>query len=94
MIVDAYPPVFHRLRDEFGLPGVLIFSNIEGLPLDHDSMWPRCAAATETDTPIWIHPQHGHSYEWLKRDLPDRLFGWPFETTLEMSRLVFGGVLE
>jgi aminocarboxymuconate-semialdehyde decarboxylase len=57
-------------------------------------MWPLYAAAAGDDVPIWIHPQHGHSYPWLKQDLLDRLFGWPFETTLAMSRLVFGGVLE
>jgi predicted TIM-barrel fold metal-dependent hydrolase len=94
LVDDEMMAEFHRMRDELGLPGVLIFSNIDGLPLDHESMWPLYGAAAETDTPIWIHPQHGHSYEWLKRDLLDRLFGWPFETTLAMSRLVFGGVLE
>lgn len=85
---------FARLRSELGMAGVLIFSNIEGLPLDDPSMWPLYEEAEKTRMPIWIHPQHGHSYPWLKHDLLDRLFGWPFETTLAMSRLVFGGVLE
>jgi predicted TIM-barrel fold metal-dependent hydrolase len=91
---DEMMAEFQRLHSELGLPGVLIFSNIDGKPLDDESMWPLYAEAAARDVPIWIHPQHGHSYPWLKRDLIDRLFGWPFETTLAMSRLVYGGVLE
>jgi aminocarboxymuconate-semialdehyde decarboxylase len=94
VVDDEMMAEFERLRNELGIRGVLIFSNIEGLPLDDASMWPLYGAAAATDTPIWIHPQHGHSYPWLKRDLLDRLFGWPFETTLAMARLVFGGVLQ
>jgi predicted TIM-barrel fold metal-dependent hydrolase len=94
VVDDEMLAEFGRLHTDLGVPGVLIFSNIEGLPLDDPSMWPLYGAAAAADVPIWIHPQHGHSYPWLKRDLVDRLFGWPFETTLAMSRLVFGGVLQ
>jgi aminocarboxymuconate-semialdehyde decarboxylase len=94
VVDDEMLAEFGRLHNDLGVPGVLIFSNIEGLPLDDPSMWPLYEAAAAADVPIWIHPQHGHSYPWLKRDLVDRLFGWPFETTLAMSRLVFGGVLQ
>ncbi|MGH9065298.1 MAG: amidohydrolase family protein [Acidimicrobiales bacterium] len=83
-----------RAHHELGLRGVLIFSNVEGRPLDDDSMWPLYARAEALGMPIWIHPQHGHSHPWLKRDLVDRLFGWPFETSIAMARLVYGGVLE
>jgi predicted TIM-barrel fold metal-dependent hydrolase len=94
VVDDETMAEFSRLRDDLGIRGVLIFSNINGLPLDDASMWPLYAEAAAHDVPIWIHPQHGHSYPWLKQDLLDRLFGWPFETTLAMSRLVFGGVLQ
>lgn len=85
---------FRRIDEELELSGVLIFSNVEGKALDDESMWPLYDEAARTRMPIWIHPQHGHSYPWLKKDLLDRLFGWPFETTLAMARLVYGGVLE
>jgi len=94
VVDDEMMAEFGRLTGELGVRGVLIFSNVDGLPLDDASMWPLYAAAAADDVPIWIHPQHGHSYPWLKRDLVDRLFGWPFETSLAMARLVFGGVLE
>lgn len=85
---------FRRARDELGLKGFQIFTNVEGLPLDDDSMWPLYDEAAASDTPIWIHPQHGRSHDWLKRDLVDRVFGWPFETSIAMARLVYGGVLD
>jgi predicted TIM-barrel fold metal-dependent hydrolase len=84
---------FDRLR-ELGLAGVLIFSNVEGLPLDDASMWPLYERAAGAGVPIWIHPQHAIGPSWIKQDLLDRLFQWPFETTLAMARLVYGGVLE
>jgi predicted TIM-barrel fold metal-dependent hydrolase len=94
VVDDEMMAEYGRLTSELGLRGVLIFSNVEGLPLDDASMWPLYAAAARDDLPIWIHPQDGHSYPWLEEDRLDRVFGWPFETTLAMSRLVFGGVLE
>ena len=47
---------FERLHGELGLRGVLIFSNIEGKPLDDNSMWPLYERAAAIGVPIWIHP--------------------------------------
>lgn len=94
-VVDEVTMVeLDRMRTELGLAGVLVFTNVEGEPLDADEMWPLYEYAAANDFPIWIHPQHGHSYPWLNRDLVDRLFGWPFETSIAMARLVYGGVFE
>jgi predicted TIM-barrel fold metal-dependent hydrolase len=94
VVDDEMLAEFRRARDELGLAGVVLFSNIEGLPLDDDSMWPLYEDAAASDVPIWIHPQDGHSYDWLAEHHVDHLFGWPFETSLAMARLVYGGVLE
>lgn len=94
VVDDVMMAEYGRLRGELGLSGVLIFSNIEGAPLDTEAMWPLYEAAAADNFPIWIHPQHGHSYEWLNQDLLDRILGWPFETSLAMARLVYGGVFE
>ncbi|MGH9296604.1 MAG: amidohydrolase family protein, partial [Acidimicrobiales bacterium] len=82
-----------RARDELDMKGALIFTNIDGLPLDDESMWPLYEEAAASGLPIWIHPQDGHSYPWVERDRVDLMFGWPFETSLAMARLVFGGVV-
>jgi aminocarboxymuconate-semialdehyde decarboxylase len=77
-----------------GLRGVQIYSNIEGRAIDSEEMWPFFEAAAAADLPIWIHPQHGPSHDWMEQDLVNRLFYWPFETTAAMARIVFGGVFD
>jgi predicted TIM-barrel fold metal-dependent hydrolase len=85
---------FERVHAELDLKGVLIFSNIEGKPVDDPSMWPLYERAAAVDLPIWIHPQHANLYPWIGRDVLDRTLAWPFDTSLAMARLVYGGVFE
>src|SRR5450631_1311652 len=94
VVDDDMMEEFERIHGELGLCGVLIFSNIEGKPLDHDSMWPLYERAAALGLPIWIHPQHANIYPWIGRDVLDRTLAWPFDTSLAMARLVFGGVFE
>lgn len=94
VIDDVMMEEFERIHGDLGLKGVLVFSNIEGDPLDSAPMWSlyeRCAAL---EMPIWIHPQLGHYYPWDNKDLLNRSLGWPFDTSLAMARLVYGGVFE
>lgn len=92
---DTILEELRRAWDELGLRGVLIFSNIEGGPVDTDEMWPLYDECERQGQPIWVHPQHtDHSYPWIKESLLDRSLGWPFDTSLAMARLVYGGVLE
>jgi predicted TIM-barrel fold metal-dependent hydrolase len=94
LVDDAMMQEFERLSGELGLKGVLIFSNIEGRPLDDPSMWPLYERAAALDFPIWIHPQHANYYPWIRDDALDRTLAWPFDTSLAMARLVYGGVFE
>ncbi|HVA22733.1 MAG TPA: amidohydrolase family protein [Candidatus Micrarchaeia archaeon] len=94
VVDDTMMEELERLRGELGLRGVLIFSNIEGLPVDDPSMWPLYARCAEVGLPIWIHPQHAPLHPWIRRDLLDRMVAWPFDTTVAMARLVLGGVFD
>ena len=94
VVDDVMMEEFERIHGELGLKGVLIFSNIEGKPLDDESMWPLYERAAELDFPIWIHPQHANYYPWIRKDVLDRVLAWPFDTSLAMARLVYGGVFE
>jgi len=86
-----------RAIKTLGLKGVGVPSNVEGKPLDlpeFESFW---AQAAEMDIAVYIHPQDpvgeaARSYE-ADYDLTHN-FGWPFETTLMLSRLVFSGIME
>jgi len=80
-----------------GLKGVAIASHWYGKPLDapeFDDFW---AQAAEMDLPVHIHPTDpvvftGRVYE-NEYDLAHN-FGWPFETILTLSHIVFSGLLE
>jgi aminocarboxymuconate-semialdehyde decarboxylase len=93
-VSEAFLAEFDRCVDDLGMAGVQIFSNVDGRPLDDDRFWPLYERAAATDTPLWIHPQLWEWYEWASEYMDHRLFGWPFDTTLALSRLVFGGVME
>ena len=94
VVDDVMMEEFERVHAELDLKGVLIFSNIEGKPVDDPSMWPLYERAAAVDLPIWIHPQHANLYPWIGRDVLDRTLAWPFDTSLAMARLVYGGVFE
>lgn len=71
---------------------------VTGEPLDIPRLDPLYEKMYSYNLPIWIHPAtaaaahytgetKGRYYAW-------QVFSWPYETTLAMNRLVFGGVLQ
>ena len=88
-----------RAIKDLNFQGVQIYSPINGKPLD----WPELMALYEKmedyDLPIWIHPARDRNipdYPHEKESMYNlfMIFGWPYETSLAMARLVFSGVLE
>ncbi|MFC2039024.1 amidohydrolase family protein [Chloroflexota bacterium] len=80
---------------QLGLKGFTVASNIMGKPLDiFEDFW---AAATEMNVPVYIHPRHPQGYEGRAYEEEYELaqiYGWPYETVLSLSRLVFSGIME
>ncbi|MFD1599734.1 amidohydrolase family protein [Halobellus rarus] len=93
-VSEEFLAEFDRCVDDLDMAGVQIFSNVDGRPLDDDRFWPLFERAEATGTPLWMHPQLWEWYDWASEYMEHRLFGWPFDTTLALSRLVFGGVME
>jgi len=83
---------FDRCIEDLGMAGIQIFSNVDGRPLDDLEFRSFFAKAHRTRTPIWIHPQLRS--EWSPEFVLDRIFGWLFDTSLALSRLVFSGIME
>lgn len=77
-----------------GFAGIQLFTNQRGTPIDDESFLPLYAILERNDAPLWIHPQTHAWHDWTEEYVLNKMFGWPFETTLAMARLVFGGVLE
>lgn len=84
-----------RCVEELDLPGIQIFSNVDGRGLDDEAFDEFWATVDALDVPVWIHPQlhEWHDFEtgetWIYK-----MLGWPFDTSVAIARLVFGGVLD
>ena len=96
---DAALNEIDRAITELGATGIQIFSNVNGRPLDEPEFQPLFARMAALDLPIWLHPARSPNfpdYQTEKRSRYDFwwVFGWPYETTIAMGRLVFSGIFD
>jgi len=97
--VDAAIQESNRAIHELGARGVQIFTNIAGRPLDLPEFRPFFAAMAEHDLPIWLHPARTAAMPDYTSEQKSRYemwwcFGWPYETSVAMARLVFSGLFD
>ena len=88
-----------RRRDQLGAFGVQVYSNAAGKPLDAPEFLPIFEEAVRRDVPIWIHPARGADFPDYQSETKSLYeiwwtFGWPYETSVAMSRLVFAGYFD
>jgi predicted TIM-barrel fold metal-dependent hydrolase len=94
-----------RAISQLGFKGILVHSPIYDnnpevtKPLDMQELAPLYEKMIEYDLPIWIHPKRefgmaDYSIERGSKYLIHQMFGWPYETSVAMGRLVYSGVLE
>jgi aminocarboxymuconate-semialdehyde decarboxylase len=83
-----------RVVTELKLPGVMLFSNINGIGLDHEQFWPVYEVANELGAVIMIHPTYPVGVEAMQDYWLMPLNGFLFDTTLAASRLLFSGVVK
>jgi aminocarboxymuconate-semialdehyde decarboxylase len=96
---DAALAEIDRALDTLGATGVQMFSNVAGRPLDAPEYRPLFARMAERGLPIWLHPARPASvadYAGEPRSRYDLwwAFGWPYETSVAMGRLVFSGLFD
>lgn len=97
--IDATLRELDRAVRSLGLRGVQVYTHVNGKPLDHPDLLPVFEAIAALDVPIWLHPSRGPAppdYPTAQKSLYEiwHVFGWPFETTIAMSHMIFGGLLE
>lgn len=97
--VDAALEEADRCIKDLKFRGVYLHTPVDEKPLDNPEFLPLYEKMCEYDLPIVIHPMR-------KMDHPDyltekvskynmfSLFGWPYDTTSAVARLVFSGILE
>jgi aminocarboxymuconate-semialdehyde decarboxylase len=83
-----------RAMKEHGLPGAMVFSNVNGTPLADAVYEPLWKKANELNAVIYIHPAHPASVEGMEQYWLTALVGFLFDTTLATAHLVFAGVPE
>jgi len=85
--------------EQLGASGVQVFSNVKGVPLDHPDFIGVFDYMAEIDRPIWIHPARGATFpDYLTEDRSQYeiwwTFGWPYDTSAAMARLVFSKIFD
>lgn len=80
-----------RALDELGFVGVLVTSNIGGRYLDSAEFYPFWEEANRRRVPVFMHPSSSPCY---RDNQPGPLLSFPFDTTLSVYRLIYGGLYE
>ncbi|MFC2021090.1 amidohydrolase family protein [Chloroflexota bacterium] len=88
-----------RAINDLKFRGVQLYTPANGKALDSPEFLPLYEKMSRYDLPIWIHPARGrnvpdYSFEDHSRYYMYQMFGWPYETTTAMVRLVFSGVMD
>jgi len=96
---DAALSEINRVVKDLGANGVQMFTNVNGKPLDAPEFQPLFDAMAQHDLPTWIHPARGANFaDYLTEDRSEYeiwwTFGWPYETSAMMARLVFSGLFD
>ena len=88
-----------RAFTEAGANGLQLYSNVKGKPLDLPEFLPVFEMAARHDKPILLHPIRGADMPDYKSEDRSKYeiwwtFGWPYETSAAMARIVFSGLLD
>jgi aminocarboxymuconate-semialdehyde decarboxylase len=83
-----------RAMKTLGLPGAMVFSNVNGVALADKVYEPLWQKANELGAVIYIHPAHPVGVEAMEKYWLMPLVGFLMDTTLAAAHLVFAGVPE
>jgi aminocarboxymuconate-semialdehyde decarboxylase len=83
-----------RAMKELGMPGAMVFSNVNHVALADDVYAPLWKKADELGAVIYIHPTDPQGVEAMLDYWLMPLVGFLMDTTLAAAKLVFAGVVE
>jgi uncharacterized protein len=97
--VEASVVEMERAVRELGALGIQIYTNVSGRPWDDPELEPVLAKAAELECAIWVHPSRNSTWSDYPTEARSRYeiwwtFGWPYDTSAFMARIVFSGVLD
>ena len=96
---DAALAEIGRAVDELGAFGIQLYTNVAGKPLDAPEFMPLFEEVARRGVPIWLHPARGADFSDYLTESKSQYeiwwtFGWPYETSVAMARLVFSGYFD
>jgi predicted TIM-barrel fold metal-dependent hydrolase len=97
--IEASLKEIERTIEDLGFRGIYLHTPVQDKPLDSQEFIPLYEKMAQYDLPVFIHPMRSMNYPDYKTEnkskyLISNIFGWPYETTAAMARLVFSGILE
>jgi aminocarboxymuconate-semialdehyde decarboxylase len=97
--VDASLREIDRAITQLGACGIQMYTNVSGAPLSAPELRPIFARMVKHDRPVWVHPIRGpqmadYATETASEDEVWFTFGWPYETTACMTRLIYSGIFD
>jgi predicted TIM-barrel fold metal-dependent hydrolase len=97
--VDASLAEIDRAITQLGARGIQVFTNVAGRPLSTPEFRPIFRRMVEHDLPVWVHPMRGREFaDYAAENFSENeiwfSFGWPYETTACMTRLIYSGIFD
>jgi aminocarboxymuconate-semialdehyde decarboxylase len=97
--VEATLAEIDRAITQLKAAGIQIFTNVNGVPLDAPEFAPVFERMAALDRPIWLHPTRTGAFADYATEPASRYelwwtFGWPYETSVAMARILFAGYFD
>ena len=88
-----------RAVNDLGARGIQVFTNVAGKPLSAPEFRPVFQRMAEHDLPVWVHPMRGPNFPDYASEQASEAeiwfsFGWPYETTACMTRLIYSRLFD
>jgi uncharacterized protein len=82
-----------------GARGIQVFTNVAGEPLSATKYRPIFRRMAQHDLPVWVHPMRSAQFADYASETASEneiwfSFGWPYETTACMTRLIYSGLFD
>ena len=97
--IDASLAEIDRAVNTLGARGIQVFTNVAGKPLSLPEFRPIFRRMVGHDLPVFVHPMRGPNFPDYATEQASEAeiwfsFGWPYETTAAMTRLIYSRIFD
>jgi predicted TIM-barrel fold metal-dependent hydrolase len=97
--IEASLAEIDRAVNGLGARGIQLFTNVAGRPLSAPEFRPIFQRMAAHDLPVWVHPMRGPNFPDYASETASEAeiwfsFGWPYETSACMTRLIYSKIFD